>query len=107
LPRDRYPETAKHTEDAQAAGHPDVVTLDRGSRAKKRRKESLAGGATAPEKDRDEYPPAMTKEGGQGASVRHVPYGDNRGAGSCVALQCKQYPNGTRVRIRVVDSIPE
>ena len=30
--------------------------------------------------DRDEYPPAMSEEGGYGASVRYIDPADNRGA---------------------------
>ncbi|HEX6291760.1 MAG TPA: RHS repeat-associated core domain-containing protein [Herpetosiphonaceae bacterium] len=101
IPRSRYPETAKHIEDAQAAGHPSELTIDRGG-AKANRSESLKGHPTVPGKDRDEYPPAMFREGGSGASVRPINPSDNRGAGSCMSHQCSAYPDGTRVRIEVV-----
>ena len=50
-----------------------------------------------------EYPPAMFKEGGKGSSVRHINPSDNRGAGACIGVQCRQFPNGAKVRIDVVD----
>ncbi|MNV47811.1 putative deoxyribonuclease RhsC [compost metagenome] len=63
--RSRYPESAKHIKDAQAAGHPFVLTIDREG-AKDNRRESLKGIDTVPGHDRDEYPPAMFTEGGGG-----------------------------------------
>jgi len=66
-----------------------------------RRRASLKGIKTEAGKDRDEYPPAMFKEGGAGADVKHIDSCDNRGAGSCMGHQCAKYPNGTRVKIRV------
>ncbi|GKT19634.1 hypothetical protein AVHY2522_23190 [Acidovorax sp. SUPP2522] len=96
----KYPETAQHVKDAIAAGHPDEVTIDRPG-AKARRKASLKGIKTKVNKDRDEYPPAMFKEGGTGADVKHIDPCDNRGAGSCMGHQCKKYPDGTKVKIKV------
>jgi hypothetical protein len=95
---DEYPETAQHIQDAQDAGYPSVLTIDRGGAAD-RRKESLAGYPTRPGFDRDEYPPAMFLEGGEGASVRYVPRRDNRGAGACIGNACLHYSDGTQVRI--------
>jgi hypothetical protein len=99
--RSRYPESAQHIEDAQAAGHPKVVTIDRGGAAA-RRQESLRGVPTRPNLDRDEYPPAMFREGGAGASVRHIDPSDNRGAGSSIGHQARDLPDGSKVKIRVV-----
>ncbi len=53
--------------------------------------------------DRDEYPPAMFREGGSGASVRHINIGDNRGAGKIIGNQCSGLACGTQIRIDVVD----
>lgn len=39
--------------------------------------------------DRDEYPPAMMAEGGEGASVRYIDESDNRGAGSSMGHQVR------------------
>jgi filamentous hemagglutinin len=102
ISKDRYPESAQHIEDAIGAGKPDTLTIDRDNAATRRR-DSLRGIETKPGLDRDEYPPAMFQEGGQGASVRHIPAGDNRGAGACIGAQCRELPNGTKVRIEVID----
>lgn len=78
--KSKYPESAKHIEEAQAAGKPIVLTIDR-SGATKRRQESLKDTPPVKGKDRDEYPPAMFKEGGSGSSVRPITPSDNRGQG--------------------------
>ena len=96
----RYPESAGHILDAQNAGQPANLTIDRASAAARRR-ESLSGQKGVPGKDRDEYPPAMFQEGGQGASVRPISPGDNRGAGACIGSQCRGLPEGTQVILKV------
>jgi hypothetical protein len=99
IPSNRYPETSKHIHDAQKAGHPDILTIGR-SGAKSRRKDSLSGLDKFPGKDLNEYPPAMFKEGGTGASVRPVSPSDNRGAGAYLGNKLRNYPDGTRVRLK-------
>ncbi|RZM74390.1 hypothetical protein C3B51_19725 [Pseudoalteromonas rubra] len=98
----KHPETAKHIEDAQAAGHPQTLTINRAGTAANR-KASLRGVPTKKGYDRDEYPPAMFEEGGSGASVRYISPGDNRGAGSSIGAQCRGLACGTKVNIEVVD----
>jgi hypothetical protein len=100
IPSSRYPESAGHIQDAQRAGHPTELTIDRG-RASNRRAESLANHKKTAGMDRDEYPPAMFQEGGTGASVRPISPGDNRGAGACIGAQCRGLPNGSKVTIKV------
>jgi hypothetical protein len=100
-PKGAHPESAQHIEDAQAGGQPSELTIDRAG-AKANRRESLRGVDRTPGKDRDEYPPAMFREGGKGASVRPITSGDNRGAGACIGQQCKELPDGTKVKIEVV-----
>jgi RHS repeat-associated protein len=100
--RSRFPQSAQHIEDAQSAGRPSTLTIDRAGAAARRRA-SLKGVKTAPGLDRDEYPPAMFKEGGQGASVRRIPAGDNRGAGACLGAQCRDLPEGSRVKVEVTE----
>uniref|UniRef100_UPI003F580977 NucA/NucB deoxyribonuclease domain-containing protein n=1 Tax=Pseudomonas purpurea TaxID=3136737 RepID=UPI003F580977 len=100
--KSRFPESAKHIEDAVDAGKPNTLTIDRANAASRRR-DSLRGVETKLDHDRDEYPPAMFKEGGQGSSVRHINSSDNRGAGACIGAQCRGLPNGAKVRIDVVD----
>lgn len=80
ISRTASPQAAQHIADAQSAGKPSMLTLDRpGKNA--RRAAALRGTATAPGMDRDEYPPATFAEGGAGASVRLIPLSDNRSAG--------------------------
>ena len=96
----KYPETAKHIEAAQKAGHPSTLTIDRAGTAANR-KESLAGISKVKGKDLDEYPPAMFREGGKGASVKAISPKDNRGAGASIGDQLRKQPNGTQVKIVV------
>ena len=100
VPADKYPESAGHIRDAQNNGHSDVLTVDREG-ARRRRAEAMRGHAPVPNKDRDEYPPAVFGEGGRGASVRPINPSDNRGAGACIGAQCRTLPDGSRVRIIV------
>lgn len=97
----RYPETAAHIRDAQAAGHPSVLTIDRAG-ADANRAAAQAGQPRVQGTQLDEYPPAMFQEGGAGASTRSVSPSDNMGAGACIGNQCRGLPDGARVRI-VVD----
>lgn len=97
----KYPETAAHIKDAQAAGQPSILTIDRGG-ADANRSAALAGHEPAsPGNQLDEYPPAMFREGGSGASVREVGAGDNMGAGACIGNQCRGLPDGSTVQIQV------
>ncbi|KAG9107112.1 hypothetical protein FRC07_008689, partial [Ceratobasidium sp. 392] len=41
--------------------------------------------------DRDEYPPAIAREGGTGAVVTYIEAGDNRRAGSLMGQQFANY----------------
>ncbi len=100
--KSRFPESAKHIEDAVSAGKPNTLTINRSGAAANRR-DSLRGVETKPGLDRDEFPPAMFQEGGKGASVRHINSSDNRGAGACIGAQCRGLSDGTRVKIDVVD----
>ena len=102
ISRARYGEGAKHIEDAQRAGHPDVLTIARPG-APSNRKASLGGIPKAPGKQLDEYPPAMFKEGGAGASVRPISPRDNMATGACIGNACRGLANGERVRIKVTD----
>lgn len=95
---EEYPESAQHAGDAQAAGQPGVLTVDRPGAAGRRRS-STTGTPPQAGKDRDEYPPAMTQQGGQGASVRPISPSDNRGAGSSIGHQTRDVPNGGKIRI--------
>ena len=96
-----YPETAEHIRVAQDIGFPDILTLDRGGAAE-RRKASLAPIKASRIWDRDEYPCACFKEGGAGAHVMYVAGTDNRGAGSYMGWQMRSLPDGAKVRVRVI-----
>jgi hypothetical protein len=104
--RSKYPESASHIEHAQRLGQPSVLTMDRAG-ANQRRKESLRHiqrkAWSAPNRDRDEYPFAMTREGGSNSSVRYIDRSDNRGAGSNIRHQTQSLPDGARVRVIVSD----
>ncbi len=63
ISRRKYPESAKHIEDAIANGQPEVLTIDRAGK-KANLRASLKGIDKVPGNDLDEYPPAMFKEGG-------------------------------------------
>src|SRR5690606_9102786 len=73
-----------------------VCTIDRDG-AEDNRKKSLAGIDTKDGYDRDEWPMAMCKEGGAGASVAYIDASDNRGAGSWVGNQLEDYPDGAKI----------
>jgi RHS repeat-associated protein len=100
LKRSEYPQTFGHIDGAIKKGHPYIVTIQRDT-AKLNRKLSLKDIKTKTGKDRDEWPMAMFKEGGNGASVKYIDPGDNRGAGSSIGNALSDLPNGTRVKIEV------
>jgi hypothetical protein len=99
LSQSKYPFTAQHIQDAIASGQPDILTLDRAGAAV-RRSAAMAGIPPCQSGfDRDEYPMALSLEGGIGADVRCVLSSDNRGAGATIGVQLAPYPNGTLFRI--------
>jgi len=101
LSRSRYPYTTDHIADAIVAGEAALLHIDRAG-ADQNRSESLAGIPTKSGYDRDEYPPAVSREGGYGASVRYVPSADNRGAGSVMGAQLSGWCEGQPFRMRLV-----
>ena len=88
LPREKYPESAKHIEDAIKNGQPRELTINR-SGAKSNRKASIKGISKVPGKDLDEYPFAMCK--------------DNRGSGSFIGHKLRGLPDGATFEIIIVD----
>jgi hypothetical protein len=99
ISRRRYPDTADHIVDAIAGGEPAVLHIDRNG-ADANRDASLRGIPTRPGYDRDEYPPAVSREGGSGADVRYVPSSDNRGAGTVMGERLRAYCDSQRFRLR-------
>ena len=102
LSKKKYPESAQHIEEAIKEGQPYILTLDRGD-APTRRKASLKGIDIVPGLDRDEYSPAMSKEGGAEASVKLINSSDNRGSGSIISSQLRKYPDGTKYQIIITN----
>lgn len=102
LSKSKYPETTKHIEEAIKTGKPQVLTINR-NMAKTNRKESLKHIKKVQGADLDEYPPAMFTEGGKGASVKAISPSDNRGAGSRIGNLLRKFPDGTKVRIKIVE----
>ncbi|WNS43881.1 NucA/NucB deoxyribonuclease domain-containing protein [Paenibacillus sp. MMS20-IR301] len=96
FPAERYPETAKHIQDAIKSGESAICTINR-ENAEENRKESLKGIPTKKGYDRDEWPMAMCAEGGAGADIEYITPSDNRGAGSWVGNQLEDFADGTRV----------
>jgi RHS repeat-associated protein len=96
----KYPASAGHAADAIKAGQPDVLTVNRPG-ADANRAAATAGHPTQPTTDRDEYPPAVTAEGGAGASVKNIPSSDNRGAGGSLGQQIKDVPNGGQIKVNI------
>lgn len=97
----KYPQTAEHIRMAQTMGFPEFVTLGRADAAE-RRKASLADVKASQIYDRDEWPMAVFEEGGQGANIVYIESRDNRGAGSSIGWQMRGFPDGSRVRVRVI-----
>ncbi|WP_409178196.1 DNA-entry nuclease [Brevibacillus fortis] len=100
FPSDRYPQTAKHIEEAIASGKSAICTIDRDG-ADENRVESLNGIPTKKGYDRDEWPMALCAEGGTGAHIKYISPSDNRGAGSWISNQLEDFPDGTKVEIVV------
>jgi RHS repeat-associated protein len=97
----RFGQAAEHISDAQAAGRPSILTIDRLG-ADANRTAATGGLAKVPGMQLDEYPPAMFSEGGAGASVRAINPSDNMSAGSYIGNCCRPLPNGAQVQIKVV-----
>ncbi|MCP5006429.1 MAG: hypothetical protein GY941_21195 [Planctomycetes bacterium] len=102
ISRKKYGDATDHIADAQKAGHPSVLTIARDG-ASSNRKASIGGMPKVPGKQLDEYPPAMFREGGKGASVRAISSKNNMGAGACIGNACRGLANGDKVKIKVVE----
>ena len=98
--KSKNPQSAKHIEDAQTAGHPKELTLDR-DLADLNRAASLKGLSKVPGKQLDEYPMAFTREGGKGASVRALKPSDNMSSGARIGNLSRKLPNGAKIKITV------
>jgi hypothetical protein len=91
----RHRHILDHAFDARRKGHSRVLHIRR-YESDANRRASLRGIPTKPGYDRDEYPPAMSDEGGKGAHVRYVLSSENRSAGSVMGHQLAPYCNEQR-----------
>ena len=82
------------------AGQPVILHIDR-KHADEHRAESTDDLPTKRGYDRDEYPPAMSREGGESADVRHVKSSENRAAGASMGGQLRGYCNGQAFRLKL------
>lgn len=92
LDDDTHRHVIDHAFDARRAGHPRVLHILR-PEAKANRRASLRGIPTKEGFDRAEYPPAMSDEGGKGASVRYIKSVENRSARRVLGRQLAPYCN--------------
>ncbi len=84
-----------HVFDARRKGEPRVLHIRR-YEATANRRASLRGIPTKKGYDRDEHPPAVSDEGGKGASVRYILSSENRSAGGVMSGQLRPYCNEQR-----------
>lgn len=101
IPKNRYPQSAQHIEEAIANGVQPSGVINR-PEASNQRRQNLRGVKTKKGLDRDEFPPAVVTPTGD-VSVKHINPSDNRGAGSYMKNKMKHLPNGTKVCFRVDD----
>lgn len=95
--RARWPHVADHVGDVRRH-YRRVLHIDRAG-ADANRDASLEGFPTRAGFDRDEYPPAVSREGGEGANVRYVPSSENRSQGSVMGHRLSPYCNGSHFRV--------
>ena len=95
----RWPAIARHITAARRR-YPAVLHIDRAG-ADENRQQSLAGIETRKGYDRDEYPPALSREGGKGADVRLVRSRENRSSGAYLGNRLRSYCNGQAFRLEV------
>ena len=106
IQRSKHPEAAANIDHAQRSGQPTVLHIDRaGADARRAAATGRVNLKTrpAPHYERDEYPPAFTKEGGHNANVHFIDRHDNRGAGSIMRAQTRDLPDGSKIRVLVTD----
>jgi Deoxyribonuclease NucA/NucB len=102
ISRNRHPQAAEHIDYAQRQGQPSILHIDRAGASQRR---AASTGSVdphrkpAPHYDRDEYPPALVREGGGNANVRYIDRRDNRGAGGSMRAQTHDLPDGARIRV--------
>lgn len=106
IKRSQHLQAARHIEDAQRMGQPSVLHINRVGAANRRKASTSSvrlDRKPGPKYERDEYPPAMTSEGGHSANVRFIKRHDNRGAGASIRAQTRDLSNGSKIRVLVAD----
>jgi hypothetical protein len=96
----KYPHIGDHVRDAIRSGQPVILHVDR-AHADEHRGRSTDDLPAKRGYDRDEYPPAMSREGGESAHVRYVKSSENRAAGASMGGQLRRYRNGQAFRLKV------
>ena len=104
ISRSRHRQAAEHIEHAQRNGQPTVLHIDRQG-APQNRHDSTGrvklNPKPAPGYERDQYPPAFTREGGHNANIRFINPHDNRGAGAVMRAQTQGLPDNAKIRVLV------
>jgi hypothetical protein len=102
ISRSKYPQLADNIENAQKAGHPNVLT--HGGNARANRKAATSGVPQIKNTTRDEYPFASSKEGGAGSWVGHVPGSQNSAQGGLISnfVQKNNIKPGDKYRVVIV-----
>ena len=95
-------EAIKHIQEYMDRTGKNTFTYDP-TNAKSQRKKSLDGIETKKGYDRDEFPMAIFKEGGTGASVKYINPSDNRSVGSAIGGALRGNRTGSKVKIVIVD----
>jgi hypothetical protein len=90
---DRHAPVIDHVSEAVREGQPRMLHIDR-AEGDANRALALRGIPARSGQDRDEYPPAMSDEGGAGASVEYVSPRANRSAGATMGRQLGRYCDG-------------
>jgi hypothetical protein len=95
----KYPHIAAHIRAAIRGGRPVLLHIDR-RHADQHRDTSTAVLPTKAGYDRDEYPPAMSREGGRRADVRYVDSHENRAAGASMGYHLRGYCDGQAFKLK-------
>lgn len=87
----------RHVWSAIRRGEVESLHIDRAG-ADARRRAALRGVPAREGFDRDEYPVALSREGGKGADVRYVQSSVNRSAGATMGAQLEGFCDGQSFR---------
>lgn len=97
----RFGQAAAHIADAQRAGAPRLLRVNR-TGVTQRRAAATGQLTRVSGVDRDEYPPAFARSVGQALSVRYIDPFSNRGLGASLGAATRRLDDGTRFFATVV-----